>query len=832
MGADGATGNGTDVDAGRPVGTGYNRRKVGHCGRRPFGGMTRARGMEGVLDFPGYSVMGVIGRGGMATVYRARQDMLHREVALKVLIPALAADPANAQRFLQEARMLASLSHPHVVPVYDVGVTPSGKHYFSMQLLENGDFFQRLQRGVGEAELVRVLSAVADALAYAHARGYVHRDVTPANILFDSDDKPYLTDFGIARAMALTSRITASGLSVGTSHYMSPEQARGSEVDPRSDIYSLGVLCYEALTGKPPFEGEDGFAVAYSHVHDPVPPLPEPLAKWQPLIDRCMAKDPAERFQECGQFIEALRGIAFAPRAPVAKPPRPITSTEIPAVDHVVSFPDPDDAADPAKMAPALSPGAVASQALVPSDEEQDASDAQPAWLGPAAGVLGLLLVLGLFAWKPWERQAAAPLAADAAAGAVPAGAMDSGVENVTLNAVEAERVSASDDDVGLDVSAMHGVQDPVETLLQQARQDLAARRYTSPPGRNALERYLLVQRFEPGNTDARAGIERVAGAYLLLADEHAGDDDPSMWLGYLQRAEELGKQHEVPGVEAGAVERRKTRVAELVEQAEAAVQGWERERAVLLYERALSMEPGEAALESALARARNIGRSGFAFHDGSGARRGPEMVVVGKLAFSRTPVTRAQFQRYWAAAGEQRFGASLPSCRDRESLFRSRSHTFLSPGFSQADNHPVVCVSAAMADDYARWLSQGSGKVYRVPASAELLAAGVGFADDCTANVRDAAYRAQFGGRDALACNDGHAATSPVSAFRAGRGGLRDLGGNVREWSADCVGGACRERIVVGASWHSSRGDGGAQSFPADTGFNTIGFRVVRQIE
>lgn len=789
--------------------------------------MTRARGMEGVLDFPGYSVMGVIGRGGMATVYRARQDMLHREVALKVLIPALAADPANAQRFLQEARMLASLSHPHVVPVYDVGVTPSGKHYFSMQLLENGDFFQRLQRGVGESELVRVLSAVADALAYAHARGYVHRDVTPANILFDSDDKPCLTDFGIARAMALTSRITASGLSVGTSHYMSPEQARGSEVDPRSDIYSLGVLCYEALTGKPPFDGEDGFAVAYAHVHDPVPPLPEPLAKWQPLIDRCMAKDPAERFQECGQFIEALRRIAFAPRAPLSKPRKPITSTELPAVDHAEPLADPADAPD---TAPPSGSGAAASQALLVSEEAQEANAAQPAWLGPAAGVLGLLLVVGLFAWKPWERQTTDSPAA-APTEAVSEAAVDSGGRGATLDTVEVDRVFSSDD-AGPDISTLHGVQDPVEVLLQQAREDLAARRYTSPPGRNALERYLLVQRFEPGNADARTGIERVAGAYLLLADEHAGDDDPSMWLGYLQRAEELGRKHTVPGVEAGAIERRTARIGTLVEEAEAAVQAWERERAVLLYERALTLAPDDATLEAALTRARSIGRSGFAFRDNIAAGRGPEMVVVGKLAFSRSPITRAQFQLYWAAAGQQRFGASLPNCRDRESVFRSRSHTFLSPGFSQEDNHPVVCISAAMADDYARWLSQGSGKVYRLPSSAELQAAGVGFNGDCTANVRDAAYRTQFGGRDTLGCNDGHAATSPVTAFRAGRGGLRDLGGNVREWSSDCVGGACRERIVVGASWHSPRADGGAQSFPADTGFNTIGFRVVRQIE
>ena len=186
-----------------------------------------------VIDIAGYSISGEIGRGGMAVVYRARQVLLDREVALKVLNPSLAQDPVYAQRFLQEARMLASLGHPHIVPVYDVGVTPDGLHYFSMQMVRRGDFAKRLREGIDEVELVRVLIAVAQALGFAHARGYVHRDVTPANILFDDQNKPVLTDFGIARALAATSRMTASGLSIGTSHYMSPEQARGGEVDSR-----------------------------------------------------------------------------------------------------------------------------------------------------------------------------------------------------------------------------------------------------------------------------------------------------------------------------------------------------------------------------------------------------------------------------------------------------------------------------------------------------------------------------------------------------------------------------------------------------------------------
>ena len=778
------------------------------------------------MDFPGYSVICEIGRGGMATVYRAQQVMLDRDVALKVLSPLLAADPTNAQRFLQEARMLASLEHPNVVPVYDVGVTPDGSHYFSMQLLENGDLTARLQRGVGEAELVRVLTAVADALAYAHARGYVHRDVTPANVLFDAEDKPRLTDFGIARAMTATSRITASGLSVGTSHYMSPEQARGSEVDPRSDIYSLGVLCYEALTGKPPFDGEDGFAVAYSHVHEPVPPLPATLAKWQPLIDRCLDKNPDDRFQDCGEFIAMLRRIAFSARKSGEQafplPPRssaqPRQVTEISAERPVALARTENDAGEGK---------ASAHELILASVDGDDDAPAAPHWLGPLAGLAGLAVVLAVFFWWPWARETAVPAVAAPALTQAP----DASLPEIPLGSSDAQ-IPATEESVAIGTEALHTVLDPVNTLLAQATEDIAARRYTSPPGSNALERYRLVQRIEPANAQARAGIERIAATYLRLADEHVEDEDLSLWLGNLQRAGDLAQQFKVEAVATGVVERRQVRLARLMQDAEAALATWDRERAVLLYERALTLAPEDAKARDGLARARRIGRAGFAFHDAIDGQNGPEMVIVGQVAFSRTPVTVGQFRHYWQHAGAQRFGTDLPNCRDRESMFRSsRRRTFLDPGFAQGDTHPVVCVTAALADDYARWLSQRSGKAYRIPSAAELASVGVGMAAGCEGNVRDAAYRTAFGGRDSAACNDGHAATSPVSAFKPARNGLRDTDGNVRQWSADCVGGACRERIVAGASWASEAGDGGTRAFPADTGFNTIGFRVVREI-
>ncbi len=764
------------------------------------------------LDFPGYSVICEIGRGGMATVYRARQVMLHREVALKVLTPALAAEPVNAQRFLQEARMLASLEHPNVVPVYDVGVTPEGRYYFSMQLLENGDFASRLERGVSQSELVRVLAAVADALGYAHARGYVHRDVTPTNILFDADDNPRLTDFGIARALSASSRITASGLSVGTSHYMSPEQARGAEVDPRSDIYSLGVVCYEALTGKTPFEGGDAFAVAYAHVHEQASPLPAEHLGWQPLIDHCLAKNPEERFQDCAQFIAMLRRIA-APLRPVSGPQ---------PAQEVSEYPRSDALSDVA---------AVSRESRAAQGGDEDEGRAAEVsflsrWAGPLTGLVGLVGILALFAWRPWgDAVPEAPvigheavLLQDTSADGYGDGYDDG------LSAEEAAELAA--------LASQQGVDDPVRVLLLEARRDFAARRYTSPPGNNALERYRQVQAREPDSREARAGIERIAQRYLALADEQAGDEDPSLWLGYLQRAGELAEEFAVESVAAGVAARREAWLERTLEDAEAAIAAWDRERAVVMFERGLALAPDSLALQQGLERARRIGRDGFAFRDTVGGQAGPDMRVVRGLAYGRSPVTVGEFRLYWERVGAERFGSLPANCRDRESLFRgSRKRTFLDPGFPQDDSHPVVCVTAAMADDYARWLSQMSARAYRVPSSAELQAVGVGGAEDCSANVRDAAYRAVHGGRDAVGCDDGHAATASVTAFPPAANGLRDTRGNVREWTSDCVGGACRERLVSGASWASPAADGATRTFPADTGFNTIGFRVVREI-
>jgi len=230
--------------------------------------------LAGMPEIDGYRVIRPLGRGGMATVYLAQQLSLDREVAIKVLSSLSSQDEELALRFEHEARIIARLEHPSIVSVHHVGRTASGQPFYVMPWLSRGDLSQRnLQQN--EQEIAEVLRALLDALGYAHARGVVHRDVKPENVLFDASGRPQLADFGIALARRQVSdRITSNGLALGSGGYMSPEQSRAQEVDGRADLYSVGVLTYELLTGELPFRATDPLSLALKHSQEAIPRLP------------------------------------------------------------------------------------------------------------------------------------------------------------------------------------------------------------------------------------------------------------------------------------------------------------------------------------------------------------------------------------------------------------------------------------------------------------------------------------------------------------------------------------------------------------------------------
>lgn len=261
-----------------------------------------------------YEIIDELGRGGMATVYRANDPRFEREVALKVLPRELLHDPQFRVRFEREAKTIAMLEHPFIVPVYDFG-EEDGQPYFVMRYMTGGSLADRI-RSTGTlnvAQSARIMDGLCAALDEAHQKGIIHRDLKPANILFDRAGEPCVSDFGIAKITQSQTNVTA-GAMLGTPAYMSPEQAQGEKVDARSDIYALGIILFEMLTGRQPYESDTPMGVAVKHITEPVPHIldlnPELPPGVEAIIEKAMAKDRDARFQTAGEFSAALTAVA------------------------------------------------------------------------------------------------------------------------------------------------------------------------------------------------------------------------------------------------------------------------------------------------------------------------------------------------------------------------------------------------------------------------------------------------------------------------------------------------------------------------------------------
>ncbi|MBI5567765.1 MAG: serine/threonine protein kinase [Chloroflexi bacterium] len=281
-----------------------------------------------------YQIVAPLGEGGMAAVYQAYQPAMDRYVALKVLPRHFAADPQFVSRFQREAKILARLQHPHILPVFDFG-EGDGYTYLVMPFVAGGTLTHLLQgQSLPLGQIRRIISQVGDALDYAHQHGLIHRDVKPSNVLIDERGNCLLMDFGLAKMVEGSLHLTTSGAILGTPAYMSPEQGLGQTIDARSDIYSLGVMVYELATGRVPYRAETPLAVVIKHINDPLPPprtlnpaLPEAVER---VILKSLAKTPENRFAAVSEMVRALRAAIpeGQPVAPVEVAPRARTPDE------------------------------------------------------------------------------------------------------------------------------------------------------------------------------------------------------------------------------------------------------------------------------------------------------------------------------------------------------------------------------------------------------------------------------------------------------------------------------------------------------------------------
>ncbi|MDF2445525.1 MAG: serine/threonine protein kinase [Moraxellaceae bacterium] len=445
------------------------------------------------LDIPGYSIKRILGRGGMATVYLAEQEKFERDVALKVMAPALSADEGFRERFLREAKIVAKISHPHIVAVYDVNEV-NGAYYIAMEYHPGGDLKARLKEGITVREALQITRDVARALDFAHGKGYLHRDIKPDNILFRADGSAVLTDFGIAKATEGDANLTQMGMVAGTPKYMSPEQARGQTLDADSDLYSLGVVFFEMLTGRLPYEATDAIALGILHMNAPVPKLEGRLAHFQPLLDRLLAKQPGQRPQSGAKLVLELDALektydfnapreATADDNTVVRPAAKRAPVAAVAAAAPVSAPAPAVAAAPDIDATVLTPSAAASPAVASATPVS--APVKPA-SGKIAAAVGLVVVLAAGGGY-WAKQDA-----------------------------DARTRTAQ-----------------VASALQSGDAALSRNALTAPADDNALAHYRRVLELEPGHAAANAGLQKIlaalqAQAYAALA---AGNPDAAASL-------------------------------------------------------------------------------------------------------------------------------------------------------------------------------------------------------------------------------------------------------------------------------------------------------------
>ncbi len=428
------------------------------------------------MEIPGYIIERVIAEGGMSTVYLATQQSLNRKVALKVLSKQLFFDESFQKRFLKEGQIVAQLDHPKIVTIFDIGAHDK-YYYISQEYLPGGSVANEIETGLTIPRALFVVKCIADALGYAHARGFIHRDIKPQNILF-RDDKyrsAILTDFGIAKATAsdISTTLTVVGSFCGSPAYASPEQARGLKLDGRSDIYSLGVVLFQMLTGQVPYSADEPLSLAVRHLTDPVPRLPDHLrGRFQPVIDRCLAKDPDGRFASAEELIRAVKAAEDAPQtAAVFSEAEENDSVE--DVDATLVLPRKDFERDLSATRQSRESAQAARAGISVAGLTRPAGHRSASMLGYI--VLGVCLLSAAF-WYASQKWNSVEVVAEAGTGVQKPG----------------EKARAEDTD----------------GWLATANEHLRAGRLFAPDGDSAYDAYRKVLRADEGNAQASAGIE------------------------------------------------------------------------------------------------------------------------------------------------------------------------------------------------------------------------------------------------------------------------------------------------------------------------------------
>jgi serine/threonine-protein kinase PpkA len=770
------------------------------------------------INIPGYRIIRKINSGGMSTVYLAIQISVGRIVALKVMSPGLTSDPAFNERFQREATIVGQLSHPNIVSIYDIG-REEDLNYIAMDYLPGGSLHDKMINGLTGAEVIRVTKDIANALDHAHEKGYIHRDIKPENILFRSDNSAVLSDFGVAKVMIGVSRMTHVGTVVGTPQYMSPEQARGQTVDARSDLYSLGVVFYEMLTGSLPFPGDDAVTIALKHISAPIPRLPLQYHAYQKILDKFLAKDSSQRFQRGREISEAFEHFDASIRASFS------TSTASESLSVFALFralcsataaqvvlrlkkiyalllgKDPDSVS--AYYAANNKQAPLKMTTRVQQELDLDESPPKKRKLFYIWPILGTVVVL-----------ASLPFISTHIRSKTESSTAESSAESaITLALSSQSNMSASNQDIELQ-------------LAQQAPLTISAQ-HTSVASSiavaaSAVPAYALTIHVTPKKSRIKLlntpekykdGMTLTSGRYQVELSNP----------GYTTQTEWIEIKNQAIEFHFKLLEELKPTNASADEIASKKLKGKN------------SGQP--LASTSATENTKNastfvrVAAGSFIMGDDNNAQSLPARKVVIPKAFliGRFEVTFDEYDIFVKATDRAQPGDN---------------------GWGR-ESHPVINVSWSDAQAYVKWLSKKTGKKYRLPTEAEweyMARAGTTTDFWWGDNELDAKGRANC----RRGCYSNYSGlfgskTAPVGSYPANPLGIHDTAGNVAEWVQDCYkeqtetnpattseSQECQTRVVRGSSTKNNAQDLASATrdhYPPDTYSEVIGFRVVMEL-
>ncbi len=765
------------------------------------------------LKITGLKIISKIGEGGMSVVYLAEQLSLKREVAVKVMKMEVENSDLDVQRFKHEAKTIAHLDHPNIINIYNIGQTSKGEIYFTMPYLNHGDFSNYILKD--EQEFIYMLQSICDGLSYAHERGIVHRDIKPENLLFDKFGNVRIADFGIAISKDGT-RMTKEHQIVGSAQYMSPEQARSLKVDVHTDIYSLGIVIYERLTGQVPFDSDDSISILVNHVSMEPPKLSSKMRHWQPLIDKCLAKAPSHRFQSMTELKNALGKI------PVSRLQR--TNNSI----HVVL------AKDVSKHFK---------------------------WLAPSLlSILSFLSLLLVFAYLFYKEEQPINASTEKVTQTVEKISKGNGTirdQEATTSAIGNKKTDGSlNQNTALNLDGIFAytlestaekegllvvpyriqaetsisTELDIESLLTMAFQNIEDYRLSSPVKNNAKEQFLEVLSLQPDNPKAIEGIENIGKKYFNLIYSALSKKEFGSALKHAMALKIFNKKTNNLNSQASL---QIESLFQTIKTIDMSADNISAKQVMKLSKLVKLFSPNDELLEKlkleASAKARP--KIGDKLLDEMGVE---VILITDILAAGIHEVSVEDFTEFASATNR-----APARCRHKGGMVSSmfNTKTWNKPYFTQTLEHPVVCVSYSDASAYAKWLSDKTDNRYRLPTQQEwLLLAAVEsntFEACKTANVTGTEAIKLRNKQDKYSCNDRFINTAPVASFSQNKLGLYDIQGNVSEWIS-CNGEPCKKPTAMGSSWFSGKQSNlldVSEKLKAATGYSYIGFRLVRDL-